>query len=230
MRPLPPVLLLHGAGGGGWEWRLWQAALQADGWRVTAPDLQPVPAGIVATTLADYRRQAQAAAAALGEPPVAVGASLGGLLALLLAADGACRAAVLVNPLPPAPEVGQLPPRSAYPALVRWRTAGRFESTRRALPDGDDSACLYAFRRWRDESGAVMNAARAGIDVAPPRCPLLVLATEQDADVPVEVSAALAARLGASLLRLPGSHIGPLFGSRADTTVKAVVGWIRRVL
>lgn len=227
---MPAALLLHGAGGGGWEWNLWSAALRADGFVVVAPDLQPSAAGLAATTLDDYRLQALDAARTAGPAPVVIGASLGGLLALQVAAATECRAVVLVNPLPPAPEAARLPPVPAPPEIVPWRSAGRYASTCRALPDADAATRRYAFRRWRDESGQVLAAARAGVEVAPARCPLLLLASERDTDVPVEVSAALAARLGASLIRLAGDHLDPLLGTDATAIVKPVVGWIRRFL
>ena len=37
------VVLVHGAGGGGWEWDAWARVFAAGDWRVFAPDLQPSP-------------------------------------------------------------------------------------------------------------------------------------------------------------------------------------------
>ena len=77
------VLLVHGAGGGGWEWNVWRGVWEAAGFRVAAPDLVPVRGDVAATRLQDYQAQVSAALAALPRPRVLVGASLGGLLALI---------------------------------------------------------------------------------------------------------------------------------------------------
>ena len=125
------ALLVHGAGGGGWEWNVWRGVFEAAGIAVAAPDLQPVAAGLAATGFDDYLQQARDALRALPRPRVAVGASLGGLLALGIA--DAADALVLVNPLPPAPWHASLPSRP-WPDVVPWRRHARLEGTRRALP------------------------------------------------------------------------------------------------
>jgi pimeloyl-ACP methyl ester carboxylesterase len=229
-RRRPGILLLHGAGGGGWEWNVWHARLAAEGFAVAAPDLQPAATGIEATTLDDYRAQAVAAAQAAGERPVVVGASLGGLLALAVAATLPCAALVLVNPLPPLPEAILLPARPPRPARVPWRSLGRFAQTAAALPDADAAARLYAFRRWRDESGGALDAARAGVALAPPGCPTLVLASDDDLEVPPALSQALAWRLQATFTTLGGSHVGPLLGRGAHEAARRAFGWMNCVL
>jgi pimeloyl-ACP methyl ester carboxylesterase len=236
------VLFVHGAGGGGWEWNVWARVFAAAGFAVHAPDLQPVAGGLATTRLADYSEQVRTriersrrpqrphddAAPARRPPVILIGASLGGLLALMNAelAD----ALVLINPMPPSPLNAQLPGRIAYPATVPWRANASLESTRRALPDADEAAQLYAFRNWRDESGAVMNAARAGVVVQKPTCPMMVLASEFDADVPAALSAVLAQSLGADLATLTGaSHVGPLLGKNATCVADRVVAWLNGI-
>lgn len=156
-----------------------------------------------------------------------VGASLGGLLALMAAPRVRPAAIVLVNTMPPAPWHAMLPAREPYPDVIPWRREASLEGTRRAMPDADDAACLYAFERWRDESGAVMNAARNGIAVQRPGCPVLVMASEFDADVPPAASAQLAREWGATLMPLPGaSHVGPLLGRRAAAHAALAASWL----
>ena len=220
------ALLLHGAGGGGWEWNLWRGVLVARGIDVVAPDLQPAAAGLEATRLDDYRRQALDAFAALPAPRVAIGASLGGLLALELAGRAGCTAAILVNPLPPAPEALHRPRRGVDAGIVPWRREARLDGTRRNLRGADAVAAIYAFRRWRDEPVAVLLEAEAGITLAPPCCPILVMAADADDDVPAATSAALAGRLGASLVRLPGDHLSPLLGRQAVRSATTAVEWL----
>ena len=51
------AVFVHGAGGGGWEWNIWRRVFAASGWHTTAPDLQPVAAGLAATRLDAYAEQ-----------------------------------------------------------------------------------------------------------------------------------------------------------------------------
>ncbi|MCX7033637.1 MAG: alpha/beta fold hydrolase, partial [Arenimonas sp.] len=152
--PALTAVFVHGAGGGGWEWAVWARVFAAQGHAVLAPDLRPGPDGLAGTSLQDYARQVgewvtTARAAVPGQRVVLVGASLGGLLALLNAP--AADALVLVNPMPP----GGLPGPSTEGDIVPWGRQASLAGTRRALPDADDLAALQAFRRWRDESGRV---------------------------------------------------------------------------
>jgi pimeloyl-ACP methyl ester carboxylesterase len=219
------AVFVHGAGGGGWEWTVWARVFAAHGHPVLAPDLRPGPGGLAATSLDDYAAQvgewiATARRAAPGRGVVLVGASLGGLLALMH--RGHADALVLVNPMPPDGSPGPGDPED----IVPWGRDASLAGTRRALPDADDLAALQAFRRWRDESGLALRQARAGVAYTAPGAPALVMASADDTDVPAAGSAALAASLGASLLRLPGSHVGPLLGRQAGAAGAQAVEWL----
>ena len=216
--------MLHGAGGGAWEWNVWRRVFAAAGHEVHCPELLPNAAGLESTRLDDYL--AQAGSAARAECDVVIGASLGGLLALGLAASRTYSALILVNPLPPAPEAAMLPPREAYPARIRWGSEASLAGSRAALPDSDAATWHYAFRRWRDEPGAVLNCARAGIELPRPDCPVLVIASVQDDDVPPHVARALASRLESTFWSVPGSHVGPLLGRSAAACAQQAVHWL----
>jgi len=143
----------------------------------------------------------------------------------MLANDVDASALVLVNPVPPA-GFGE-PAASETRAIVPWGSARSWRGTVRALPDADETAHLYAFRRWRDESGAVLREAYAGVAVARPACRVLVVASGRDDDVPFAASAALAHAWQATLLELPGaSHVGPLFGRNAHSVAVQTANWL----
>lgn len=222
--PIRHALLLHGAGGGGWEWNLWRGVLTVEGIEPLAPDLQPAASGLATTTFDDYLQQVRTALAALPRPRAVIGASLGGLLAIACAEEA--DALVLVNPLPPLPWSASMPARE-WPDVVPWWRDGRLASTRRALPDSDEATSLFAFRHWRDESGAVLRSAHEGIDAGQPPCPVLCIVSIEDEDVPPAITHALAAGWKAELLQVasPG-HVGPLLGRRAPIVAAQVAAWL----
>lgn len=218
------ALFVHGAGAGGWEWNVWRGVFAASGLRVATPDLAPSPSGLVNTTFDDYLLQVRDALRPLRRPRALVGASLGGLLAAC-AADGT-DALVLVNPLPPSPWHAQLP-QHEWPDVVPWRRDARLSSTRRELPDADDATAIFAFRHWRDESGAVMRTAHAGVEVERPACPVLCIASQLDEDVPPALTTALALEWQADLLRASAlSHVGPLLGRDAADVAAQALAWL----
>ena len=214
------ALLVHGAGGGAWEWAVWRRVFAAAGLRADAIELEPATNGLRATRLADYVAQVRTAALALPAPRVLVGASLGGLLAATVADAVDAAALVLVNPMSRAASV-----KRDGDGVVRWSRTG-LARTRRAMPDADAAACLYAAARWRDESAAVLDEARA-TDLARPACPVLVLASERDDDVPAAATRALADGWCADFVLLRGaSHVGPLLNRDAAHAAEHAATWL----
>lgn len=203
----PRVLLIHGGGGGGWEWAIWQRVLEAHGYAVHAPDLQPAAGGLARTGLADYLAQLQA----LPGPWEAVaGASLGGRLALELAARIAVPRLLLINPLLLAD------PDPVRPAVLDWADLPQRASTRRALPDADPGALAWAHARWRDESGrAIAEAGRWPIPLLPSSTRVSLLLSREDREVPPEPAASWASRHRHTLRWTAASHAGPLLGRAA---------------
>ena len=230
------ALLVHGAGGGAWEWSLWRGVLEAHAIATHALELRPAVAGLAATTLGDYQDQVRDALRALPQPRVMIGASLGGLLAVMCAAMSEALSAnqadalVLVNPLPPAPWHRQLPRREWSGAVVSWQRNARLASTRDALGDADDAAAILAFRHWRDESVAVLREAHAGIEVGMPACPVLLIASARDEDVPPEIILAMSVEWRADRLEtLAPGHVGPLLGREAPGVARQAVAWLNRL-
>lgn len=223
-------VLLHGAGGGAWEWQLWRGVLQSEGLNCHVPELHAAETGLESTALDDYLQQARVAyrrALDTQEPVLLIGASLGGLLALMLATEVEPAALVLINALPPSPLHAELA-EPDWPDRVPWGRERSLAGTRRSLFDSDDATRLAAFRRWRDESGLVLNQASAGIELPALSCPILLWASQADADVPVELSRRLARQLEADLRVLPHtSHVGPLLGRIAASCARQTIAWMR---
>ncbi|HET6784080.1 MAG TPA: alpha/beta fold hydrolase [Pseudoxanthomonas sp.] len=220
-------MLIHGAGGGAWEWNRWRGVLEAQAIATQILELQPAAQGLSATALQDYAAQVRAALQALRRPRILVGASLGGLLAAMCARKA--DALVLVNPLPPAPWHQRLPVRSWDPT-VPWQRNAQLHSTRQAMQDADDASALWAFRHWRDESGQALSQAHAGAEVAKPDCPALFVVSRQDGDVPPEIILEWAQAWRADRLEtLADSHVGPLLGRQAQVIASQTVAWLNRL-
>ncbi|HEX4636380.1 MAG TPA: alpha/beta fold hydrolase [Rhizomicrobium sp.] len=101
-----PVLMIHGAFCGPWSLEGLQQKFEAAGYQVTAPwlrfhDQTPPPAALGTTGLADYAADLEEEIKALGEPPILVGHSMGGLLALQLAGRMQVAALILLAPSAP---------------------------------------------------------------------------------------------------------------------------------
>ena len=227
------ALLVHGAGGGGWEYDLWRDAFERRGWRVVARDLEPGASGLAATSADDYVAQL-----AQWLPPaersselVIVGASMGGALALRAAATLRPTAVVLVNSVVPRPWAHPATTTSTstskpVPDVLRW-AGSSLERTARAMPDATPEVQRWACAQWRDESGAVMRALRGGYEASKPDCRCLFVISAEDTDVPPAEQRAWAAAWGATALELPGaSHVGPLLGRAAPEVARRVVGWL----
>lgn len=220
-------MLIHGAGGGAWEWNRWRGVLKAHALSVQVMELQPAAQGLAATELQDYAAQVRTALQALQRPRVLVGASLGGLLAAMCADEA--DALMLVNPLPPAPWHSRLAKRS-WEAVVPWQRNARLHSTRQAMQDADDASALWAFRHWRDESGRALSQAQTGVEVAKPNCPTLFVVSGQDEDVAPEIILEWArAWQSDGLETLANSHVGPMLGAQAQAAATQAVAWLNRL-
>lgn len=124
----PPILFLHGVGGGAWSWRPQRAALAADHhvavWEARG---HGAAARIEDAGLADYYADAREALAALTgaarRPAFVVGHSMGGLLAIALACDFAAsvQGLFLIDPVYASGEreaYGHFPPAAGRVARV----------------------------------------------------------------------------------------------------------------
>ena len=219
--------MVHGAGGGAWEWLIWQRVFSAAGVKVDAFDL--VPNGALEKThytdyLAQVRRQIREF-----EPSVLIGASLGGLLAAeVLAGEQVSPQASLVRALvlaAPMLKVGVAGAEIGTP-LKRWAHASALSKTARALPDADSAASRFAHQRWRDESAAVLNSAYAGREFPEVKQAGLILIAEHDRDVPEAGlrTWAFSEQMDVHCVR-GASHAGLLLGQSAATTAELALRW-----
>jgi len=103
----PPVVLVHGAANSASVWTYWQQQLADAGIASYAAGLRGHDPGDATTDLGgtsmhDYADDVRAASAALNERPVVMGWSMGGLIAMMVAATGEASACVGLAPSTPA--------------------------------------------------------------------------------------------------------------------------------
>ncbi len=101
----PPVLLLTGTNASEWTMQNVRASFEASGFTCHSLTYRyhDLPAGperdskLIGLSIADYVEDARQAIKDIGQAPIVVGHSLGGVVAQLLAAEGAIRAGILLN-------------------------------------------------------------------------------------------------------------------------------------
>lgn len=221
----PPVIMIHGAGGGGWEYDFWKPVFEKQGFPVVALDLEPTDGDYAKTTVQDYIDQLKTWVPQ-GQRPVLVGASMGGILSLKVAEELDPVAIVLVNSVAPK-GIAEPRPTDDIPDIMVWKD-GPFQDTVDSMPDSDRKTQEWAHKLWRNESGQVLRALRQGLEVKKPACPVLVVIGTLDTDITPDTSQKIAAAYNADIKTYSQtSHVGPLLGRRAPEVARDVANWLQ---
>lgn len=233
----PPILILHGACSQPSHLAAWHAYFASTGYRCSVPALPGHGDGrpVDRMTMDDYREAVVAAHADLGEPPIVIGHSLGGLLAQQLAARKPCAGLVLVGSLPP----GRLPvtPYALpyfLPLVVTVLMGRPIPATRAALESLTVHDLSVAEQEevlpdFVPESGRVYRRLSVGlerVDAQKITCPVLVVQGEADRLVPAAVGRRLADLYKADLALIPGRGHWLVAGSLVETVAVPIAGWI----
>lgn len=138
----PPILFIHGVFGHPRLLSPWTTRLKAAGYECHVPALPgryPTDRDLLRRIgVPEYYQAVLAARQQLKDPPILVGHSMGGLLALKLAAATEARAVVLLAPIPPG--INWVPLRALphliplLPGIVRGSAILPAHSTLRAVP------------------------------------------------------------------------------------------------
>lgn len=208
-----PVLCLHGLFAGSWVFERFLPLVAERGHPAAAlsyrghPPAPPI-ASIGRTSVAAYCHDAAEAARAL-DRPIVVGHSLGGLVALLLAARNLVRAVVLLSSAPPrgitvlsAPLLLRMPrylPALLFSRPFLPRPADFDALVLNRIPERDRD--LLRGRFVADSGRAARQAALGSyeVDLRASRTPLLVVSGDEDRFVPLAVARRLAERFDAPL-------------------------------
>ena len=249
--PQPSLLLVHGALTGAWVWDVWRSHLAALGWQVNVIDLRghgrSLPIDLAAVTMEDYVADLASVAVqierAQGVHPVVAGWSMGGLVAMMYAAQHPeTPGLVLIEPSPLLETGGKTPietVRRFAGEIVRPEQMGLYPDdparSRRALFDLDEDELLdfLAKTKGAEESGLAFRQGLRGVSVPADAltCPTLVLYgdTETRPDIAVQ-NRALAAHFGGEGLSVPGAgHWGIVCHAEAvEAAAPDVDRWLRR--
>lgn len=249
------IFMVHGMWVGGWVWEGYRRFFEAKGYTCTTPTLryhdadpgaQPDPM-LGTLSVLDYVADLERQAAALGTPPILMGHSMGGLLALMLATRLQVKALVLLAPAPPAGILALKlsTVRAFLSALCRWEfwrrpmrinlggaKYGVFNQT--PQPEGEAQ-----YRRW------VYDSARAALEIGfwfmDPRkathvdpgripCPVLAVCGSHDRLFPPSVVRRVARKYGAEYKEFP-DHAHWLLGEpRWEDVARYIASWLARAI
>ena len=227
----PAITLVHGAANSGLVWTFWQRALAAEGWASYAIDLRghgrSGPVDLSLTSMDDYAADVRALAQQFKRPPIVMGWSMGGLVALMAAAEGVAAACVALAPSTPARQ------RQSTAALrtgefgpEEYGITSDDPEQQPSMPDLDREERLIALASLSRESRLARDERQAGMVIASLPCPLLIVTGTADRAWPRERYTDL--WLTADHLSIEGaSHWGLVLNRRALTTmISAVVPWM----
>jgi len=103
--PKPPVIMVHGGFCGGWAFDAFRKPFDAAGHDCLTPDLRGHAPGedsrqVLGVSMSDFARDIAVLIEAQPEPPLLIGHSMGGLVAMMAAARARVRALALLAPSP----------------------------------------------------------------------------------------------------------------------------------
>ncbi|QQG41110.1 MAG: alpha/beta hydrolase [Candidatus Levyibacteriota bacterium] len=222
----PPIIFIHGAGGGGWEWEYWKIYFESHEYRCYAPTLNGNKKPLKDVSIFDYVKQLQKIVATIKQKPIVIGASMGGWLAQKIGEVEDVAKIVLVNSAPPWP----IKKSTHVPDVIKWSTESTLQDTTDCMPEATKKTILWAHPQWRDESGKVIKQLRSGLSINKEKIKarVLVISGGADVDITPKVSLEIAKYYNADYFKFKGvSHVGALLGKRWKDIAATAETWIR---
>ena len=229
----PSVILVHGAASSARVWTFWQGELARRGWSSHALDLRGhgarAPAELGTTRMADYADDVVAFARALREPPVLLGWSMGGLVALMAAAECRARACVGLAPSAPARTLDSaVPLRAGTFGPEEYGIVDRDPEHQPAMADLDRDERVVALESLGLESRFARDERKAGVVIGNASCPVLIVTGTADRLWPRQRYDDLP--LAADHIEIVGaSHWGLVLNRRLLPAISSAVGsWLEK--
>ena len=228
----PPLILIHGSANSAAVWRFWQQALAEQGWPSYAIDLrghgQSGPRRFSPTPVCrTMRPTSRVLMTQCRQPPVLIGWSMGGLIALMVAATGVAGACVGLAPSTPARQLNtSVALRTGEFGEEEYGITSRDPDAQPAMPDLDREERMIALASLGRESRLARDERQRGIIIAALPCPLLIVTGTRDRAWPRERYNNL--WLTADYLSVEGaSHWGLVLQRRAlGSMIPEVLRWI----
>ena len=213
----PPVLFVHGIFVDARLWSDWLPFFAERGFPAFAVNLRGragsrLGTNLGGTSINDYVNDAAEIARYLGRPAV-IGHSMGGLIAQRLAALNVVRAAALITPAPPRgipllnPRLimKQLKflPQVLFNRVLEPDTEGLLEIAMNRTPRDVQRRALSELVADSGRAGREMSLTGVPVRASAIRCPMLVVAAEDDHFIPARIVAKIAKRYRAPLQRIP---------------------------
>ena len=227
----PPLILIHGSANSAAVWGVWQPALAEQGWPSYAIDLrghgQSGPRDLSHTSMQDYAADVTMLVTQCRQPPVLIGWSMGGLVALMVAATGVAGACVGLAPSTPARQLNtSVALRTGEFGGEEYGLTSRDPDAQPAMPDLDREERMLALASLGRESRLARDERQRGILIEALPCPLLIVTGTRDRAWPRERYNNL--WLTADYLSVEGaSHWGLVLQRRAlSSMIPAVLRWI----
>jgi pimeloyl-ACP methyl ester carboxylesterase len=227
----PPLILIHGSANSAAVWKFWQQALAEQGWPSYAIDLrghgQSGLRELSHTSMQDYAADVTVLVTQCRQAPVLIGWSMGGLVALMVAATGVAGACVGLAPSTPARQLNtSVELRTGEFGGEEYGITSRDPDEQPAMPDLDREERMIALASIGRESRLARDERQRGIIIEALPCPLLIVTGTRDRAWPRERYNNL--WLTADYLSVEGaSHWGLVLQRRAlSSMIPEVLRWI----
>ena len=230
---LPPCILLHGAANSELVWTYWLEVLSAEGAAAFAVRLRghdgSMSYDLSRTSMNDYVSDVCALAGQLNQPPILIGWSMGGLVALMTATKIPTAACIGLAPSTPASEIDpSIKLRTGEFTSEEYGITSNNPEDQTVMPDLNTEERMIALSSLCKESVLARDERKRGVVIDSLACPLLIITGTLDEFWPKETYADLA--LSAEHLSVDGaSHWGLVLNQQKVAELgPKIVEWIRR--
>ena len=227
----PPIILIHGAANSSRVWTFWQCALAHRGWASHAIDLrghgQSSHLDLSTTSMYDYTSDIRSLAGELANKPILMGWSMGGLVAMMVAATGDATACVALAPSMPAQRTDEsITLRTGEFGPEEYGIVSIDPEDQPGMADHELDERRIALASLSQESRLARDQRGAGIVVQSLPCPFLLVTGTEDRAWPLKRYRSL--WLGADQHQVQGaSHWGLVLNRRAlSGAIPAVAQWL----